>query len=422
MTPSDSNELKVPGLCGHMGNWVYYTTFMRMRDVADRISLATIIHQNTALDELIQREVESSHSDSIRDYLLHQKERFFNALVIGVYGSAPKWAELSVADKHRVGFGDIPEYIEGALGILVFDGSEKLFAIDGQHRVVGIRKALAEKPELGSEELSVIFVGHRTDRAGTERTRRLFTTLNRYAKPVNKMQIIALDEDDLVAITTRRLLNQHILFKNWTSKKKGKSISNNDRQSFTTIITVYDTMDRYLPANRRGWTKLKRFRPSDAVLNTYLNRAVQVWDGLLQHFQPLRELASSKANEEVASRYRNRDGGHLLFRPVGLSMLINAIKLFEDENIQLGTILRKIAKVPMALNGEPWVGLLWDPANRRMIGTQENQRAALRVLFHGLGGNLSKLRSSIPNLKTELAGILGRQPDQIVLPRWEKIQ
>src|SRR6266850_2453660 len=133
MAEKETAELKVPGLRAHMGDWVYYTTFMRMKDIAERISLATEIHKSEALGDLIQRAVESAHSGSISEYLLRQKERFFNALVIGVYGGSPKWAELSVTDSRRKRFGELPKYLEGALGILVFDGSEKLFAIDGQH-------------------------------------------------------------------------------------------------------------------------------------------------------------------------------------------------------------------------------------------------------------------------------------------------
>src|ERR1019366_4366533 len=108
--------------------------------------------------------------------------------------------------------------------IIAFDGSEKLFAVDGQHRVVGIQRAVAAKEALGDEEVCVIFVGHSNDRVGLQRTRRLFTTLNRYAKPVNKTEIIALDEDAAVAIVTRRLLESYRLLKDFTSIKRGKSI------------------------------------------------------------------------------------------------------------------------------------------------------------------------------------------------------
>ena len=67
--------------------------------------------------------------------------------------------------------------------------------------MVGIKEALKENPELGDDELAVIFIAHHTDSAGKERSRRLFTTLNKNAKPVSKGEIIALDEDDAMAIT-----------------------------------------------------------------------------------------------------------------------------------------------------------------------------------------------------------------------------
>jgi hypothetical protein len=41
------------------------------------------------------------------------------------------------------------------------------------------------------------------ERKGLQGTRRLFTTLNRYAKHVHKTEILALDEADAMAILTR---------------------------------------------------------------------------------------------------------------------------------------------------------------------------------------------------------------------------
>ena len=59
----------------------------------------------------------------------------------------------------------LPLHLEGSLGILRLSGEETLFAIDGQHRVQGIKKALEENTELKREEVSVIFVSHRNDPA-----------------------------------------------------------------------------------------------------------------------------------------------------------------------------------------------------------------------------------------------------------------
>ena len=118
----------------------------------------------------------------------------------------------------------LPRELDGVLGILRLDGTQTLFAIDGQHRVEGIRQALKENKELGREEVSVILVAHRNDSDGMERTRRLFTTLNRYAKPVSKSEIVALDEDDIIAITTRALVEKHPLFQEKISLQRRRRL------------------------------------------------------------------------------------------------------------------------------------------------------------------------------------------------------
>ena len=73
---------------------------------------------------------------------------------------------------------------------------------------------MRENNELKREEVSVIFVSHRnrSRRNGTNATP-VFTTLNRYAKPVKKSEIISLDEDDTIAIVTRKLVDEHPLFR-----------------------------------------------------------------------------------------------------------------------------------------------------------------------------------------------------------------
>lgn len=415
--------LKVPGLRAHMGDWIYYITFLRLEDVAQRVSLAQDLHTSKALKDLIQREVdESVHSQAIKRYLLEQDQRLFNAIVIAIYGGAPTWAELKIDDTARSGLGVLPVYMKGALGVLAFDGSEKLFAVDGQHRVVGIQKAVATKSALGDEEVCVIFVGHSNDRSGLQRTRRLFTTLNRYAKPVNKTEIIALDEDDAIAIVTRRLLEHYPLLANFTSIKRGKSIPASDRRSLTTIVTVYDVLDRYMSWQWKDRRDFKKQRPGDRQLNDLYRQAIALFDGLKKTFPPLSELADSRPDEEVSFKYRNRsEGGHLLFRPVGLLMVISVIRYLLDEGKTLPQALSAVASGPMLLTETPWAGLLWDSANHRMTVSSENQRVATRLLLHGVGGRLSALKNASPEtLKNEWAGIIDRPADSLALPVWKR--
>ena len=205
-----------------MGDWIYYVTFLRMEQIADQIHIAQEIHSSNVLKDMIQRQV-ANRAGQISEYLLKQPQRFFNSLIVGVYGGSPDWYELAIGTNPIFDVDTFPHKLDGVLGILRLDGTQTLFAIDGQHRVEGIKQALEDNSELGREEVSVIFVAHRNDSDGMERTRRLFTTLNRYAKPVSKSEIVALDEDDIIAITTRALVENApaLSGENLTGKDEG---------------------------------------------------------------------------------------------------------------------------------------------------------------------------------------------------------
>jgi DNA sulfur modification protein DndB len=322
---------------------------------------------------------------------------------------------------------DLPAYLEGALGLLTLDGSERLFTIDGQHRVAGILEAVQERANLGDEELCVILVrGVTADRRakdpkGFERTRRLFTTLNRYAKPVSKKDIIALDEDDTVAIITRQLVEEYPLFSgNKISIKASKSIPIGDKQSFTSIETLYDTLDIYLADGPKShWREFKKFRKSDRKIAELYGRAVRLWNTYCTRFEPLNELRASDPKDQVAAKYRHRNGGHMLFRPIGLQMSVKVTRNLMDHNkLSLSEAIKDLAKTPMELSNEPWVNLLWDPTNKRMITAAENQRAAEKLLLHALGGDLKTLRSSPDDLRKELAGVLKKEESTVILPTY----
>lgn len=311
------------------------------------------------------------------------------------------------------------------LGVLVLDGSEKLFAIDGQHRVVGIREAVKESRKIEDEEsrkieddeVSAIFVAHRNDPEGLERTRRLFTTLNRYAKPVSKQEIIALDEDDVVAIVTRHLVEEHPLFRDKVSLVKGKNIPVSDKSSFTTIIALYDALDIFLKIDR-NWTNFKKSRPDDGEIKDFYEKSRYFWDLMIKYFEPLKEMSNSKAGSDVASKYRHKDGGHLLFRPVGLLIVVRVVRHFIDSGLSLDSAVQRIARVPMDLGGNPWAGLLWDATNQRMITASENQKAGVKLLFYATGGDLSRIGTNPEKLKKELAGIRNVELSKINLQKY----
>ena len=135
------NQLMLPAIRSQMGDWKYYISSMRMEDIAKRVSYAQEIHKRRELNELLQREV-SNRKKYIVKYLETQEQRFFNSIIVGVYKGSPEWYELAIGKNENFDPEYLPEYMKRAIGFLLLCGKEKLFAIDGQHRVAAIKDAV----------------------------------------------------------------------------------------------------------------------------------------------------------------------------------------------------------------------------------------------------------------------------------------
>lgn len=423
-TSGEQEELVLPAIRAFMGDWVYYIATMTMKDVSDRVKIAEEIHESNSLKELIQRQL-TGRAPEIKRYLAHQEQRFFNSFVIGIYGGVPQWYELDLrTDALPTSDHPIPKRLEGTLGLLTLEGNETLFAIDGQHRVAGIRETIeADEIDIGHEEVSALFVGHDTSTEGRRRTRRLFTTLNRYAKPVSKQEAIALDEDDVVAVVTREIVDDHRLLVDRVSLNKSKSIPVSDNTSFTSIVALYDSLDVFLrDRSNKSWERFKRRRPPDEDVEIYLDQAYNLYDHLCGGFPALEEYANIEVETGIAEPYRNnRSGGHLLFRPVGLLLIVNVIRyLMVDTGLPLGDAVDRVSQVPTQLDQKPWQGLLWDDANKRMTTAPENQRAATRMILFALGGDLSRFRtmSNRAELRKELSGLYNQPEGDVEIPEY----
>lgn len=412
----DPNELMLPAIRAHMGDWNYYMTFLRMEEIAAQVHTVQEIHSSAVLNEMIQQEI-SKRAAQISEYLLNQPERFFNSLVVGVHGGAPYWYELDIAPNGKFDDEAVLREMEDCLGFIHLDGTQTLFAIDGRHRVEAIKQALQKSAELNKEEVSVIFVEHRRDADGMERTRRLFTTLNRYAKPVSKSEIVALDEDDIIAIMTRELVEKHPLFQEKISLSKTKAIAVRDNSSFTTIITLYDVLETLFKEKGRGWKAFKTRRPDDETIAKFYANSADFWDTMIKHFPPLAEIMTNLPGANVAGRYRHRGGGHLLFRPVGLLIIADVVRQAKDSGLPEEDAIERLAEVSMELTDEPWVGLLWDKTNRRMISGATPQKVAKQLLFYRIGGDLAQMKTTVEKLQREYAGLLNREEYEVELPR-----
>lgn len=358
-----------PALRCVMGDWVYYVTYLTFTDIAFWIKRTDQIHRSESLRDMIQREL-SSRAGSIADYLINQQERFFNSIVVGVYGGSPRWYPIEIGKSPIVDL-EIDEESAESVGLLAFNGQEALFAIDGQHRVEAIKQALERNPSLATDELSVVFVAHKTDELGRMRTRRLFSTLNRYAKPVSKGEIIALDEDDAFAIVTRRIVEEFSLLKDFVLFAKTAPIPPSNDRHLTTILALYEICQSiYVPIldkrHQQKYKNLKILRPSDEKLDEIYNVQVSYWETLRKHFSEYQSLFSSVPDERIAARYRTSDGGHLMFRPAGQIAFTRAVRILMDRGYSMEDAVASLAKLPMDINEKPWRYVLWDPSTKKI--------------------------------------------------------
>ncbi len=94
-------KLFIPALRGVFGDWVYYSCLMPAEVVARQISFAEELHKNKKLSELIQREIKKKRGLEIANYLRTQNERFFNSLVVAVYGGDPDWFEFGIKSQNK---------------------------------------------------------------------------------------------------------------------------------------------------------------------------------------------------------------------------------------------------------------------------------------------------------------------------------
>ncbi len=392
MNQNRLEEIVLPALRGIMGDWVYYSCLMDLSELNSRVHYAKEVHNSKALSDMIQRQLDGKRSAEIARYLKTQPQRFFNSLVVATYGGQPNWHALEDV-RNRTEPNELQklsqETVE-SVGFLTLTGDEDLFALDGQHRLAGIRKFVGEGSEQDPhDQVSVIVVAHKDTSEGLERTRRLFTTLNKTARPVSKGDIIALDEDDVMAICVRRLIEETEFF----GDDRIAFVANNNmpvtnRTSLTTIGNLYDVLTILFTAARselkKGKPDLQKVRPDDGELDKYFDYAQRYFLQLRNNFRELQEFFAAENTRDVVERYRGSHGGSVLYRPIGLEIFTNIIARL-TKAMSFDQAVNIASKLPRDLDESPYVGLMWDSSSKTILN---GHKVTLReVLCYMIGKN-----------------------------------
>ena len=348
-------QISLPCLRGVLGDWTYFNTTMKIKDIVENKRVKTVSESeelySSRLNDVLQREINESRIKTIAEYLCQNQEHFFSSLILAINGGDPQWFDFNI-EKHYKN-ENIPQddinFIENKLGVLSLSGEENIFALDGQHRLLGIRLAYEKCPEIGEEEISLIFVIHNDSMK--ERTRRLFTVLNKYAQKPKEAELIILDEDDAHAILTRKLVETHKILSS-TNALSGTNSSNlaaSDLKSFTTIVTI----NRINVELLKKYNINKTIRPEDHDLEKYYSEVLLFWDFLFEIFPEIESFIKGNVvyiDDKLFNR--NRDsGGSLILRPIGQILISKLFVSFRDSN-RIDIFKNNIRKVDFDLKGE----------------------------------------------------------------------
>jgi len=391
----------LPSITGQFGNWRYYQLVASVKHLTEilgynpkgepiyRIKTVDEVEEiySQKINEMLQRVFDESRLAPIKSYLLKQNDRYVNNLTIAIFGGDPEWLPIGLegSSLEESVTADL-EKVYKAFGIIKLSGQETLFVLDGQHRIKGLRSSILEDANLGDQEIALTLISHDPDNNGRERTRRLFTTINRYAKPVSLGESILLDEDDLACIIARKLIEDYEPFKRHAvvALNKGANLNATDTKKFTTTITLFKINESLIdkkqvyPVYTDEKDHIVIVRPEDGVIAQYYQTICKYWDQFFALFPNAKKFV-----EEPDPAIRN-NGGPFSLRPVGQSIY----KDFYQKAASSKTInLTDIKVVPDDLSNEFWHYVLWDPVSESITGTEAYAR---NYLYYHLGIPLSK--------------------------------
>ena len=362
-------KLHLPCLRGCLGDWTYFSTVMKIKDIVNNHRIITVSESEELYTEninrILQRDINDKRIKNISDYLLKTDEHFFSSIIVAIHRGNPEWSDVDISEQFTIKEETLDRddfsFISNKIGILTLSGGEEIFALDGQHRLLGLRDAIKKNKRIGEEEISLVYVIHNQD--NVERTRRLFTVLNRYAEKPKKAELIILEEDDVAAINTRRLVSDFKILEKGSALTPSRSpnIAPGDLNSFTTLVTIYKINTILYSKNRKFYT----VRPSDEEIDDFYNISIEFWDFLFDSFPEIVDFIKGKKEIKYKGEVFNRNpdsGGSLLLRPIGQETIAKVYKYFKKAD-KIDFLKKNIRKIDFNLSGPYFNYIFWNDGN-----------------------------------------------------------
>lgn len=193
--------------------------------------------------------------------------------------------------------------------------------------------------------------------------------------------IIALDEDDVVAIASRNIIDNTNLFgKNGILDAKTKAIPDGNKTALTSIISyyecnmnllwlkikdvpVYGDDDELIKTRNSKISQFIKRRPENEFINDFSNECFEYWKAIINACGGV-----TFEEDESIEEYRNSEGGHLFFRPAGIIPFTQAIvRIVENKNCSYDEAISMVPSEVLWIQHDVWKRILWNSTAKTMI-------------------------------------------------------
>lgn len=377
-----------------IGNTEYYVLSMKAHELARSVTFPAELEgwDDLSLEERDQRDLNYNRvKKHIAPYMAGNQDRFWGSVILAAQGFKPQFE--SIPEIAQAGMTNQYKTQAQMMGFLTLNGNEVLIPLDGQHRIKALHFAISGRDEHGKEikgmkpdlsiaddDVVVILVPYTVDKA-----RRIFTKVNRYAKPTTTGQNLVTDDDDVVPVVAREVANTII----GSDLVKYKSNSLTAKEGyFTTLSAVAESS---LAVLEIAFDIQRRDRIEDVgneeKMSMYTRKACSTWKFLVDNIDIFAQALANKSAEKDSPGERVRKDlreNTLLLQPVPQICLVTAYaKLINGREWKLPP-----ADAAAKLNAVEWGkgSKFWD-----------------RVLMSG-GKIITKNRSLVTDLLCYVAG------------------
>ena len=387
-----STKTLIPALRAKVGDWPYYICSMKYAQVAKEVYFAFELNNgNTELATLLQRGIGERTAEIVK-YLKNTPGRFLGAIIVAAHGGNPLYHPVQMQDPDGLLVN-----LDSEFGVLEFNGSQSYFALDGQHRLKAIKDVVKQNPILGDEDICVLIVSHQDTVDGRQRTRRLFTNINKHAKVTTKAENIALDEDDSAAILTRRLLLEHPFLKEegrvrviGATGSEGQlklatgNVTKTDPSALFTIGGLYEIVSLIIDAFRLpSYGCDPTLRPSDEVLDETYDEVVRRLDELLKACGDIQaHLMAAPSAREVRAPKADEQRGHPFMRAIVQRVVMKVVQFALTQNVKTWPELQQgLSSLSWQLNESPWDSVVSVDGNKVKMLTSRDYVTLLQKLL-----------------------------------------